>query len=115
MVEPTEIDGKVEYIKKPRNHFSSTALRRVMKDADIKAKWASISCAKLPNISCLKIAKVGDELPRKVKTVGVIPNILSFQTGHLKKLKHDMRIGDDADDKIIEEPEDDEVSEVKRG
>jgi len=62
--------------------------------------------SKLPSISCLNINKTEDEGPRKVKTVGIIPNVLSYMSPSVKKMKHDM----DATKKIEEEPEDDEQS-----
>lgn len=69
-----------DVIKKPRNNYSSHALRRVVPNINIQQKKESITSSKLRIRSFLRPIS-NDEIDRRVKTVENIPKILTILPG----------------------------------
>ena len=67
----------VDVIKKPRTTYSNNVLRRAVPNVNIQLKKESITMIKLKVLTILKIPKEED-VNRRVKTVDIIPKILSF-------------------------------------
>lgn len=75
-----EASQAYDVIKKPRNNYSSHALRRAVPNIIIQQKKESITMNRFKMLSFLKPDK-GDKLGRKVKTVENIPKILTILPG----------------------------------
>lgn len=87
----------IEVIKKPRTHFTNNCLRRVIPAMNIQDKIGSISSNKLNILSALRIKTQhsiaeDDFFFKKVKTVNVLPKMLSFDAG-VAKLKNKIKKG----------------------
>lgn len=87
-----------DVIKKPRNNYSSHALRRAVPNINIQQKKESITMHRLKMLSFLKPDK-HEDLGRKVKTVENIPKILTILPGPPER--HYMQI-DEEDEEILD-------------
>jgi hypothetical protein len=67
----------VEIIKKSRTNYSNTVLRRAVPNVNLQLKKESITMVKLKVLTTLKLPKE-EQLGRRVRTVDVIPKIISF-------------------------------------